>query len=312
MNTQINPAAVKSLREKKRISQEKLVRLVKTRTGMTLEKRQLQRIESKAHLPGMINVREKTLNALAHALGVVPNVLQADPEGMPHVQSEAGERLDLTVRLRASTVTKLDLIRSAYKVEIEEIVDLAPLLFAYHAEVSLRERRHRLEADLKLRESLIRAFPKLKDLVDDERQDVSLEFESEGDSLSRDDVFGWWVNPEDEREAYPFTRYLQGLSESFGDPSKLRVVDQAAGLDGAGSVSRIPDYSVCNEHFDWLTGGDPELKQAIWDRRLLIDSIPWDLMLQTPEPRVAWMRHQLGLQEIASPGCKPSGELHSE
>ena len=52
MNQLINPATLKALRETKGLTQDKLVELVNRIGRGSLDKRQLQRIESKARLPG--------------------------------------------------------------------------------------------------------------------------------------------------------------------------------------------------------------------------------------------------------------------
>ncbi len=128
MNKQINPAAVQHHRRRQDISQEELAERVKDRQERgILSKRHLQRIERKAQLPGPHYVREEVLLALARALRVSPSRLQEVPEDSSQVQTENSGRVPLPpIKVRASTATKLDLVRSAYKVTLEEIIDLAP------------------------------------------------------------------------------------------------------------------------------------------------------------------------------------------
>jgi transcriptional regulator with XRE-family HTH domain len=306
MNVQINPAALKAFREKQGLSQEALVRRVQTRAQVSLGKRQIQRIESRASQEGCITVQEKTLRALARALNVSPGTLQAVPDDLPEAEAEVelGQRTELTVKLRTATLTKLDMVRSAYKVELEEIIDLAPLMFVYHAESSLRERRARLEANQRVRDDLLRAFPGLASVLSD---DPNTAEESESFSVSVDDVFGAFINPEGtegtEADCNPFTQYLMRLSERFGDPSTLDVVDEGAGQASARGVSRLPDYTVCGGFFDQLTGGDADLKNAIRERRLLIDSIPWHVLMQKEDLRIIWLRREL--ERLQEDGSEP-------
>jgi transcriptional regulator with XRE-family HTH domain len=302
MNQLINPATLKALRETKGLTQDKLVELVNRIGRGRLDKRQLQRIEGKARLPGPHYVREKTLLALARALSVSPAELQSAPEDSPAAPAEVDERLPLPVKVRPATVTKLDLIRSAYKVSLEEIIDLAPLMFAYHAESSLRERKQRLEGNLQLRERFLRAFPEMQHLLEEGEQATPSKLQSEHMSLRGDDIFGMWLDPEVfdgiELGDNPFAEYLQRLSAEFAAPSKLEVDDLPA-LLALHAETRIPDYTVCTEHLDWLTQGDPELKMAILNRELLIDNVPLMRLLGDAADRVAWMRRELQQQRAA-------------
>ncbi len=302
MNQLINPATLKALRETKRLTQEALVELVNRIGKGSLDKRQLQRIEGKARLPGPHYVREKTLLALARALSVSPAELQSAREDSPAAPAEVDERMPLPVKVRPATVTKLDLIRSAYKVSLEEIIDLAPLMFAYHAESSLRERKQRLESDLQLRERFLRAFPEMQHLMGEGEQDTPSRLLSENESIRRDDIFGMWLDHEvvDDIEFgdNPFAEYLQQLSVDFAEPSKLEVEDLPA-LLVLHAETRIPDYEVCTGHLDWLTHGDPELNTAIRSRELRVADIPWNLVLGADADRAAWMRRELQQQRAA-------------
>ena len=82
------------------------------------------------------------------------------------------------------------------------------------------------------------------------------------------------------------------------------------------------DYTVCTEHLDWLTQGDPELKMAILNRELLIDNIPAklrvrrDIPLDTLAPDLcdgeatdlaSWMRRELQQQRAAKASSSGHG-----
>jgi len=325
MNQLINPATLKALRETKSLTQDKLVELVNRIGRGSLDKRQLQRIEGKARLPGPHYVREKTLMALARALSVSPTELQSAREDSPVARAEADEGMPLPVKVRPSTVAKFDLIRSTYQVSLEEIIDIAPLMFVYHAESSLRERKQCLESDLQQRVRFLRAFPEMQHLMGEGEQDTPPKLLSEDKSIRRDDIFGMWLDHEvvDDIEFgdNPFMEYLQGLSASFADPSKLKVDDLPA-LLVLHAETRIPDYEVCTGHLDWLTQGDPELKMAILNRELLIDNIPAKLRLMRDIPfgtlapdrcdgeaadRASWMRRELQQQRAAKASSSGHG-----
>ena len=306
MNKKINPAAVQHHRRRQDLSQEELAARVKDRQGRgILSKRHLQRIERKAQLPGPHYVREEVLLALARALRVSPSRLQEVPEDSSQVQTETSGRVPLPqIKVWASTATKLDLVRSAYKVTLEEIIDLAPLMFVYHAESSLRERRERLERDLATRETMLRAFPKLQQLLDSDKQGGDAWFAMEDESLRADDVFGWFIDPEMVQDIEirdnPFTLYLQRLSERLRAPDKLAVAQEDPALLVPG-MGLTPEYQVCRAHLDWLTCGDPELKQAILERRVLIDDLPAGALgFPDPSARIDWMRTELARQQAVS------------
>jgi hypothetical protein len=76
-------------------------------------------------------------------------------------------------------------------------------------------------------------------------------------------------------------------------------VDDLPALLALHAETRIPDYTVCTEHLDWLTQGDPELKMAILNRVLLIDNVPLMRLLGDGADRVAWMRRELQQQRAA-------------
>lgn len=317
MNQLINPATLKALRETKRLTQEVLVELVNRIGKGSLDKRQLQRIEGKARLEGPHYVREKTLLALARALGVAPAELQSAREDSPAAPAEVDERMPLPVKVRPATVTKLDLIRSAYMVTLEEIIDLAPLMFVYHAESSLRERRQRLASDWQLRARFMRALPEMQHLIEEGEQATLSKLQAESDSIRYCDIFGTWldheVSDDDEFGDNLFTEYLQRLSGHFAAPSKLEVDEELPAVLVPHAENRITDYTVCTEYLDWLTGRDPEIKTAILNRELLIDNIPAKLRVRRDIPldilaqdfsdgeagQVACMRRELQQQRAA-------------
>ena len=133
---QIDPARLRSLREKKKLSRLQLEK----QSGVT--ERTIQRLERDPH-PS----RKNTLNRLAKALGVEPGVLTGE---LPLPEFDKASALDPErVQIGAQVVPKVrlafDLIKRRYGVSATEIINMAPLFFALLAEGSLAWRREKIE-----------------------------------------------------------------------------------------------------------------------------------------------------------------------
>lgn len=81
------------------------------------------------------------------ALGVEPKVLAAQPasEDVENRELQMYGYVGAKVHFRGGTVLAYDLVRDRYGVDMWEVIDAAPFLFALLAEMSLADRRRRLE-----------------------------------------------------------------------------------------------------------------------------------------------------------------------
>jgi transcriptional regulator with XRE-family HTH domain len=132
----IDPNILKRLREAKNWTQDALAEKTK------IHKQTISRLER----GDRSKTRCQTINQLARALMVEPEVLTGEKPA-PEMQREASSldvRSQLNVRVGTGPRNALRLVADRYRVEPSQIVELAPFLFVWAAEESLRQRREKI------------------------------------------------------------------------------------------------------------------------------------------------------------------------
>ena len=133
----IDPDRLRSLRKKNRLTRLELEK----KCG--INKRTIQRLESKSESQRCQKSQEHTVNSLAKALGVEAGVLTGElplPEsGKAHASDS--ERVQIGAQVAPKVRLAYDLIKRRYGVSTTEIINMAPLFFALLAEGSLAWRR---------------------------------------------------------------------------------------------------------------------------------------------------------------------------
>lgn len=298
--TKIDSQILKRLREAQGLSQEKLAK--KTQ----IDKQTISRLER----GDRSKTRSRTIEQLAHALKVEPEVLTGE-RSAPEESFDPRPQLDVWVDARNSNA--LTLAARRYGVEPYQIVALAPLLFVWAAEESLRQRREQISA---LREKLeeVKAFgrrsphmaPQLNHMPYPERVVAA-----EQESIEERELFGRTFDAAFERATpdwddmeNPFAAFLQRLVEPFGETAEF------LGWWAAGGCGE-PQYRICPDEAADLCGGDREAAEEILTGFVDLSDMP----LEYDEPHLAkeraeWVRskaaerrrrrasHRIGKEEM--------------
>ena len=282
--TKIKNDILRKLRVAKGWSQEELAKAAK------FNKQTISRLERAEQE----KTRPRTVAKLARALGVEQAVLTGDaptPEiAPPPVMSPT------SIEMSTRTDNALWLVAKRYHAHPADIVELAPLLFCWAAETSLRQRRQRL-ADLERAceaarslESEMRHLPAAPNFVYSEEK-----IAAESGSIDSNDVFGAFFDEDaftdgvpqfsDDFTDNPFARFLASVANDLGN---------VATFEGF-TPSDYPDYRVCPEEASRYAGGDKELTEAILDGRVVLSAMPKEFhdLLSLESQR----------QKIASRGC---------
>lgn len=285
----IDSDRLRILRKRKGFTRPQLEKL----SGIT--KRTIQRLEREPHQSQ--KTREDTLNRLAKALSVEPDVLTGD---LPLPESDEVPVSDQAPKTRLA----YDLIKRRYGVSRTEIINLAPLFFVLLAEESLTQRHEKLkeaeEAFSRLRK--IDGFWHGSHAYGEEviREGI----EAEKDSIANIDLFGehllddehyhrnaFFDEPFDSSKNNPFTHYLRKLAEELDIPG---VVDVDEGVLSLASDFKFPHYDICSDELNRIANGSPDAKKALEIGFARLSEIPDELMAEdASEERAMWLKEKL-------------------
>jgi len=250
-----NYQALKRIRESKRMTLDAL----SDQSGV--DKQTILRIEhGKVKRP-----RKHTIESLARALGVEPAVLEGRTPSPGDGENLWQDRSPLKMSITDATHNALKLASLRYCVLPEKIVELAPLLFCWAAETSLRRRSESLD-ELEqqqgvLQEIQINAFPHLSYRMTEMDWDIA---QAERQAISRRDLFG----PDDETCDQPDFVLAHRGDEDIANPFEQflsQLASETAPLTAFEACSRYgdPRYAVCRDIALSVTGGDETLADEI-------------------------------------------------
>jgi len=318
----INPKALKQIRQKRDWSHADLEGKanISKRRLIELEKEQDKLLnEVEFHKIG-----DEKFAGLCRALNVTPAQLRGEEPISDRMPADY-----VTLRSKITTVAQMnyDLISTQYGVESDQIVQLAPLMFAILVEDSFKWRREQLE----LRKQVLELQEKL-------RETVYAEHISGPDTISPSDVLNHEEEAIDRREVFTapleatnaLLRYEEvvggGGFESFEDLSAHHITDRftdfmAEKLKSAPQFFKadIPDialFSIRNilDHelryitvpdlFDYVTEGDDEQTTALHRLALLTGAVRLHdadpKKVTGPTQMQAWFGEQLRNPEVIS------------
>jgi len=104
--------------------------------------------------------------------------------------------------------------------------------------------------------------------------------------------FGSWLHPDDAGGASASLNRLQTRGEAFvSNASTLEghVIELAGAVCGADTVLRIRPFSPVNKELVRLIGENKRLKQAVYDREKLLDSLPVPVWLRDAKSALSWV-----------------------
>ena len=286
--TRINPETLKSARENKGWSLDDLAR----RSG--IDKQSIHRIEKGEKKRNRIDVIEK----LARALGLTADDLTNVTSNLP--KADGAERNDATesqLNLRISDQCRnaLTLTSFRYRLAQSEIVEIAPLLFCWVAEASLKRRRERLDAISRNdAERAALSAPHLHGRAfDNYKAENTLHAELE--SINARDVFGKKIDGDgfesflaesyDEKKENPFAQFLSEIAGEFGEVAEFEGWDP----------DYSPEYQVCAAEALGLLGDDKAAADIVLRGAVSLHQMPDDLKKKgAGADRAKWVHDTMG------------------
>ncbi|WP_022683003.1 helix-turn-helix domain-containing protein [Sphingobium bisphenolivorans] len=211
---EINPKNLRWLRERKNLTLDELAVRAKVDRGT------ISKIENgKRAAP-----RPSTVRRLASALGVDADALVGSDIEKPERSSVLSPKSQLNFKMSNDARNALNLTAARYNVKAGQILHLAPLLFYWAAEMSLKWRRERVDYIAQKLDALASApQPKhLSGLATNNWQGEDIIAE-ERRSIERRDIFGIEIKDEsvafdyDHGEQNPMSQFLASVADSLGD-----------------------------------------------------------------------------------------------
>jgi transcriptional regulator with XRE-family HTH domain len=282
--TMIVPERLSELREIRGLSQVDLANASK------VHKQTISRIES-----GQQNKKRRplTLERLASALKVERGVLTGDLP-LPDV-AQPPRKSPSKFSLSVQADNFLYLISDRYFVKPWQVMELAPLLFCWAAEMSLRARRERLAKFEEARDTARALEKEMPHLPEADFSYMDAKIAAESSSIASHDIFGMCFSDDDFPDGpfyppyddtdNPFAVFLAKLVDDMGDVARF---------DGFSPID-YPIFEVCREDARNLVGGDDELAQRIIDGTAVLREMPKELQgtFVKTEERAAWVRTQV-------------------
>jgi transcriptional regulator with XRE-family HTH domain len=279
----IVPFVLKTLRKRKGLSQERLAELAK------LNKQTIYRLENDD--AGQEATRGSTVAELAKVLRTEESVLTGE-RPLPDLQDDDGPFPDMTkLNFEISTGARnaLYLMAERYSISQAFIVELAPYLFAWAAEASLRQRRDRLDRTEAALNALKDADKALDNLEPADFEVLEDKIEQEKAAIEFHDIWGmntdYHASSDDSLFDNPFGVFVDGLAEEIGDGTTMEQFPW----------SDWPIYRLCPKQVEEFIG-DPELADAILRGQIALHQMPKEFRegdIETENKRREWARSKL-------------------
>jgi transcriptional regulator with XRE-family HTH domain len=251
--TKIDPEVLRKLRKSMGLSQEELAEKTKTERLPKIDKQTISRLER----GDRGETRKRTIEQLARALRVEPAVLTGE-KALPDVDVDPlTPKVSLNLRISSAAYNALILAAGlSPAVNPAQIVELAPFLFRWAAETSLRRRLPRIN-------ELQSALENLKTLEQSIWPGPSADYsqlekmiETEIESIDCGDIFGtlrYEDVPFSADEEDPFATFLRDLVADFEGDAEFE----------GWSADGTPNYRILVRHAEALAGFDKNLAELV-------------------------------------------------
>ncbi len=286
----ILPETLRKLRKRNGLSQQALA------DEARIDKKTVARIEG-----GKGEPHGTTVKQIAAALRVEPQVLAQEPESEA-MEDEVFQKHGFRrakFYLHGETVREYDLVEDRYGVDMTQIIRAAPMLFTLLAEMSLADRRRRIEEADTAMATFEQVIPEhLPSIVWATYQ--GFPYEEEEKSIAERDLFGRRIEEEDWSDSYdkyrnPFSNFLIQQAKGLGPDND--VIDHEAGW------SFDPDSffnaGLFKPFLKSLTGGSSRADYALSCGYVRLGQIPKQLRGEDEEDervvseRVKWLEAQV-------------------
>ncbi|MGL3211636.1 helix-turn-helix domain-containing protein [Bradyrhizobium sp. BR 1433] len=282
----VNPVILQTLRRRKGWSQDRLAEMAK------VNKQTISRIER----GDQETTRGNTTKQLARALGVEPAELMLETLAREANETEPMKRRSPSA-FGVSTAANnfLHLISDRYFIKPWQVMELAPLLFCWAAETSLRERRERLNKLEEACETARRLEGEMLHMPPPNFIHSEEKISAESNSIGNHDVFGMCFSDDDfgtdhlhsdDDTDNPFAIFLAKLVREIGDMAKF---------EGFSPID-YPVFQVCREEAREMVSGDETLAELILAGVIDLNEMPSDVRgtfgVVDTEKCAAWARTQ--------------------
>lgn len=277
----IIPLVLKTLRNRKGLSQERLAELAK------LNKQTIYRLESDD--AGQEVTRGSTVAEIAKVLRTEEGVLTGE-RPLPDPQDDDGpfpavSKLSFPISTDARNA--LYLMSRRYNVPQQIIVELAPLLFAWAAEASLRRRKECLDQAEAALNKMKEADSALDHLQSTDFGEFEEKIAQEKQAIEFQDIWGMSTDyhefSQDPCLDNPFGVFVDNLADEIGDGTTLEEFS----TDGCLMYRLFPKQA--EEYM-----GDTELADAVLRGHIALHQMPkeFDNILdpEAEKKRTAWAR----------------------
>lgn len=268
------------------------LKLLRLRRKMTLDALELESGVNRVTISRIENgrtssTRHHTLENLARALGSDVETLTG-PDIMDGAEDGpfSGRKSQMNIRMANDARNALTLVAMRYNLKPAHILHIAPFLFLWAAEESLRRRKRHLD-EISAKWDALRGQDSPTHL--NSRLNVSWEAEdlivAEDTSIRAKDLFGLRIADEHLPEDYedsdqnPFARFLAALAEDLGELAEFHYWSP---------YWEEPGYIVGQDEAEQITGGDRDAAMEIVNGYAPLHELPREVREAGAKAIAAW------------------------
>jgi len=264
----IDSARLKQLRNSRGWSQDELSDNTKFGRHPKIDTRTISRIESGKQA----DIRGTTAQKLARAFGVELAVLTGEAP-IPKNKLQETSAPQSSIQISSHARNALYLLYERYYIRPWQVIEIAPFLFCWAAEASLRRRSELMGRVQNAYQAVRDQDQDIKHMRKSDFSDIEEKFKVEKESIETHDLFGYQLDDagfapyQHEWTENPFARFLISLAKGFDDVMQF---------EGFSSID-FPEYTICTEEAKRLVGGDQELAERILSGIVALNEMPKEI-----------------------------------